>query len=208
MKIRWAGHSQFVIQTASKTIVTDPPASSYGYPSIPETPDIVTVSHEHADHNAVENLKGVPHSIRGAGPHFTDGIAITGYSCWHDPEGGALRGPNTIFKIQCEGLTLVHLGDIGERLSDQQLAAIGPVDILMIPIGSVFTIDADGAYELVQRIQPKIVLPMHYMTPYLSFQLDAAEKFTRKFDEVIYRPFLEVSAATLPKEMQVVLLTL
>jgi len=208
MKIRWAGHAQFVIQTAGKTIVTDPPAPSYGYPAVPEHADIVTVSHEHGDHNAVETLSGNPQILRGTGAHTIGDITLTGYPSFHDPEHGTLRGENTIFRIQAENLNLVHLGDLGETLTDEQIQALGPVDILMIPIGSVYTIDAEEAFALVQRIQPKIVLPMHYMTPYLSFTLDPSEKFIQKFDEVLYRPFVEVSAGHLPQTMQVILLTL
>ncbi len=208
MKIRWAGHAQFVIQTAGKTIITDPPGASYGYPPVTEAADIVTVSHEHGDHNAVETLTGTPTVLKTAGETVIDGISLTGFPSWHDPEQGALRGPNMIYKIQSEGLNLVHLGDLGETLPEATLQALGPVDILMLPIGSVYTIDADAAYDLVQRIRPKIVVPMHYMTPQLSFKLDPPEKFTQKFDAVVYRPFLEISADDLPAETQVMMLTL
>ena len=178
MKIRWAGHSQFVVQTAGKTIVTDPPGASYGYPPVTETVDIATVSHEHGDHNAVETLPGKPVVVKAAGETVIDGITLTGFPSWHDPEQGALRGPNMIFKIQSEGINLVHLGDLGETLPEETVKALGPVDTLMLPIGSVYTIDADAAYALMQQIRPKIVLPMHYLTPQLSFKLDPPEKFT------------------------------
>lgn len=206
MKIWWRGHASFVIETLGKRILTDPYGSYVGYPMHPITADIVTISHEHRDHNDVPSVSGNPLVIRGTFETEIDGIFIRGVNTFHDTKGGKERGSNKVFIISSEGLQLVHLGDLGHPLSPQQVQAIGPVDILMVPVGGTYTIDAAGAAAAVRTLKPKIVIPMHYLTQYVTLPIEPVEKFTSLYGQVVQRSFLEVEAAFLGPEMQVVLL--
>lgn len=204
MRIKWLGHASFVIETGGLKIVTDPFDEKLGYPIYNDPVQIATVSHDHWDHNAVHALKGSPQVIKGTGEFLVQGITIKGVASFHDKSQGNQRGDNTIFKISSEKLDLVHLGDLGHRLEDRQIAAIGNVDILLIPVGGTFTIDAQEALDVAAALNPKVIIPMHYNTPHLSFDLAPVEAFTSHFDQVVKRPFLEVDAQSL-REMSPVL---
>jgi len=206
MKIRWRGHSSFIIETEDKIVVTDPFNADYGYPMTPVTADIVTVSHDHRDHNAVATIDGQPRIILGTGTVEMEGISITGIASYHDGNAGRERGLNTIFKISAEGLGLVHLGDLGQMLSAQQVREIGSVDVLLVPVGGRYTIDAGEAVGIVQTLQPKIVIPMHFATPHLSFALAPVEEFISHYDTVIKKPYLEVNSYNLGLDQRIIIL--
>ena len=206
MKIRWRGHSSFIIETGNKTIVMDPFNADYGYPMTPITADIVTVSHDRRDHNAGATIDGQPRVILGIGTVEMEGISITGIASFHDRNAGRERGLNTIFKISAEGLGLVHLGDLGQILSAQQVREIGTVDVLLVPVGGRYTIDAEEAVGIVQTLQPKIVIPMHFATPHLSFALAPVEKFISHYNTVIKKPYLEVNAGNLGLDQRIIIL--
>ncbi len=206
MKIKWRGHASFIIETDSKTIITDPFNETYGYPLNPVTADIITVSHDHGDHNAVATIAGEPRIIRNSGTVVVEGIIITGIKSFHDMHQGRERGPNTIFKIAAEGIDLVHLGDLGEILSAAQVQAIGKVDILLLPVGGRYTIDAGEAAQIVSLLQPRVVIPMHFGTPHLSFKLAPLEEFTAGYDRIIKKPSLDIKASDLNQEMKIVVL--
>ncbi len=168
MKVKWLGHAAFLI-TSEKVIkiVTDPyEPGTFGvdYDKINEAADIVVVSHEHPDHNYVKGVPGRPRVIKGVGAHQAKGIEFTGIASYHDDSGGSERGPNNIFCFTVNGVRLCHLGDLGHTLSDQQLAAIGDVDVLLIPVAGSFTIDAAGAHRVIDQIKPRVAIPMHYRT--------------------------------------------
>lgn len=168
MRIECLGHSKFLITLASGfRIVTDPFDPSTGYPVGHTRADAVLVSHHHHDHDAVETIEGYQKVIDTAGVHTLDaGIRVTALSSWHDPEGGRLRGPNLIMVLEAEGLRLVHLGDLG-HMPDAGLAEkIGKPDLLLIPVGGHFTIDASAACQVCAQLKPRIILPMHYKTQY------------------------------------------
>ncbi len=162
MKISYLGHSCFVITTKSGIKIVTDPYQGVGY-SMPQnvSADIVTVSHGHFDHNYVD---GVFHKIvlRKVDRYEQEGVAIYGISSYHDEVKGAKRGENIIFKMQIDGLTLCHMGDIGEPCSPELLQKIGKVDVLLIPIGGTYTVDYRGALEYIREIAPKAVIPMHY----------------------------------------------
>ena len=195
MRICWGGHATFVIQVAGMTLITDPVDESYGYAQIKDIPDVVTVSHEHKDHSAVHRVQGSPAIVRGIGKWEFPGLLIESFSSYHDKTGGSERGENTIFKITAEEIKLLHAGDLGERLLAQKISDIGPIDILLLPVGGVYTIEGSEAAELVRMIKPKITIPMHYQTPALimSKELAAVETFTRFFDHVIYKKELDIT---------------
>jgi L-ascorbate metabolism protein UlaG (beta-lactamase superfamily) len=206
MKIRWRGHASFIIETGFRKIITDPFNETYGYPVNHEVADFVTVSHEHGDHNATDTIAGKPRIIRGPEQLDIDGISFKGIASFHDMHQGRERGPNIIFKIMAEGIDLVHLGDLGQMLSTEQVQQIGNVDILLIPVGGRYTIDAGEAYQTVSLLQPKVVIPMHYGTPHLSFELAPLEKFTARYDRIIKKPSLDIQTDELSQEKRVVVL--
>lgn len=168
MKVKWLGHAAFLITSDEGVkIVTDPyKPGVYGleYGPIKDKADIVLVSHEHDDHNYVAGVPGNPQVIRGAGSHQANGIEFKGIACHHDESGGKERGDNTIFCFSVNGVKLCHLGDLGHELSAGQVAAIGAVDVLMIPVGGSFTIDAAAADRVIGQLKPGVAIPMHCKT--------------------------------------------
>lgn len=168
MLFRHLGHAEFLIETGSGTrIVTDPYDAECGYPVQHVETEIALVSHHHHDHDAVENLQGNPVVIDQAGVYTpADGIRITAVSGYHDDVQGAKRGETLLFLIEADGLRIVHLGDLGEELNDDQVRILMDPDILMVPVGGFYTIDGVQAKKVADRINAKVVLPMHYKTKY------------------------------------------
>ncbi|MDD3852654.1 MAG: MBL fold metallo-hydrolase [Syntrophomonadaceae bacterium] len=206
MIISWLGHASFIIKTEGKSIITDPFDERSGYTPWQQPVDIATVSHDHWDHNAVHVLQGNPQIIKETGTFNFPGITITGFSSYHDKNKGADRGNNTIYKIMAEDISLVHLGDQGTLLDKELIAQIGQIDILFTPVGGKFTLDAEAAFQIIQQLNPKIVIPMHFQTPHLSFKLAPAEAFICKFNQVIKLPFLEINRGEITKSLQIIVL--
>ena len=166
MEISYLGHSSFKIKGKEAVLVTDPfskEATGINFPKVEA--DIVTISHNHGDHNQSPEVLGSPFIISGPGEYEVRGVSVTGISSFHDTNGGAERGTNTIYLIEMDGLKICHLGDLGHKLSDRELQEISGVDILLIPVGGVYTIGPKEAVTIVSQIEPKIVIPMHYNTP-------------------------------------------
>ncbi len=186
MVITWYGQSCFKIQTkpqrgdAEVIIFTDPFDKSIGLKPPQGSADIVLVSHNHPDHNNVQNLKGEPFVIDAEGEYSFKDVYIEGIGSYHDDEKGALRGLNTIFAIRSEDLTICHLGDLGHILSEKQIDAIGEIDILMVPIGGTYTLDAKQAEKVIGQIDPKIIIPMHYKVPGLNVEIAKGEEFAKE----------------------------
>lgn len=206
MIVKWRGHASFLIQTANNKIITDPFDEKLGYPLSLSEADIVTCSHNHWDHNGVETIQGQPEIIRGTNTYDANGVFIQGFHSYHDNNMGKDRGSNTIFKITTENISILHCGDLGHVLSAKQSQDIGVVDILMVPVGGKFTVDAAGAHEIVRMLAPRIVIPMHYYTPHLSFKLTPVEEFASGYDRVIKKPFLEVKKESLEGDMKIIIL--
>lgn len=164
MDITYLGHSSFRIKTKTAVVITDPfdPAMT-GLKYSGVEGDIVTVSHNHRDHNNIDKVAGVKKVVDGPGEYEISGVSIIGYPSFHDNEKGALKGKNTIYVIEAEGLRLVHLGDLGHTLSEDLINEMGDVDVLMIPVGGEFTIGPKEATEIVSKVEPFFVIPMHYM---------------------------------------------
>ncbi|MDP4094129.1 MAG: MBL fold metallo-hydrolase [Bacillota bacterium] len=183
MKIKWLGHSCFLITAADGSrILTDPPVKEVGYELPPEEADILTTSHKHYDHYNIKGVKGNFVHIENPGEYEHKGIAVKGISTFHDTEGGAKRGSNTIFVFEVDGLKICHCGDLGHILTQQQISAIGNIDVLLIPVGSVFTVNYLDAAEIMEILSPKITIPMHYKTKALTFELDKVDKFLSVVD--------------------------
>ncbi len=206
MLIQWLGHASFQIDTKAGKIITDPFNDELGYPMFPRSADVVTVSHQHWDHNHVETLSGSPQIISGQGTYQLEGITIQGFPAFHDNNFGKDRGSNIIFKIEVEDMTLLHLGDLGHSLSQETAQEIGAVDILMIPVGGTFTVGAKQAFDIVALLGPRIVIPMHYQTPHLSFRLAPVEEFTSQFEKVLKLPRLEIISENLTNDAQIIVL--
>ena len=162
MDINYLGHSSFRMRGRSATVVTDPYAPYVGFKFPKVEADIVTISHNHEDHNQAQLVSNVKRVVAGAGEYEILGVSIIGIPSFHDEEKGAKRGTNTIYVYEMDDLRLVHLGDLGHKLSEGVLEDIGTVDILMVPVGGFYTIGPAEASEIVRNIEPTITIPMHY----------------------------------------------
>ena len=185
MTIFWHGQSCFeIITTPAKNsqvkIVIDPFSEEIGLKVPKLEADILLVTHNHYDHNNVKAVSGNPFLIFGPGEYEIKNVFIQGIESFHDNSEGKERGGNTIYTIEAEDLKICHLGDFGQKeLNQEQLEKIGQVDILMIPIGGVFTISAKEALKIMSQIEPKITIPMHYVLPKLKIKLDSIDKFLK-----------------------------
>lgn len=160
------GHAKFLIELENgMRIVTDPYDKTCGYPVEPMQADVVLVSHGHHDHNAVQTINGNPHIIDKAGEYdLGEGLLIVAVEADHDEAGGSKRGKTLLFSIRAEGLNAVHLGDLGHLPAQEQAEALRPVDVLMVPVGGFYTIDALNAKQTAELLHARVVLPMHYRT--------------------------------------------
>lgn len=184
MLIRHIGHAEFLIVTESGVrIVTDPYDASCGYPLQKTDADIALISHHHHDHDAVENLKGEPRIIDKAGQYTPEpDVRVTAVKGFHDDEQGSKRGETLLFLIETEGLRIVHLGDLGCALDNNQLEQLKKPDILMIPIGGFYTIGAEQAKQTAEQLGAGIILPMHYRTEYnQDWPISGPEAFLEQF---------------------------
>jgi L-ascorbate metabolism protein UlaG (beta-lactamase superfamily) len=209
MKIKYLAHAAFLITSESGTrIITDPYETSGAlkHGEIKETADIVTVSHEHGDHNNVAAVKGNPKAVRAGAE--VEGIKIKAIPAAHDDKGGSQRGKNTIFCFEMDGINVCHAGDLGHTLTDEQVKAIGKVDVLMIPVGGFFTIDAKTATKVGEQLKPKVIIPMHYKTEKLNFPITGAEEFTKGKSNVtrVNGSEIELKAGALPAVTQIMVL--
>ncbi len=183
MKITWHGHSCFTIEAKNYSIVLDPfePGSVPGLPDLNLEANEVLCSHEHYDHNYRDSVTIIP---KEESP-FT----ITKIDTFHDDQEGKLRGNNIIHVLECDGLRLAHLGDLGHILSKEQVEAIGKVDCILLPIGGYYTIDPTVANKVAYQLQPKVVIPMHYHGKNFGFpQISTVEEFTVLKENVIHYP--------------------
>jgi len=182
MKVKWLGHACFLITSKGGVrIITDPYAVGGGinYSPITETADIVVVSHDHDDHCNVAAVQGNPEVVRSSGTKIARGIQFKGIASYHDASQGNQRGPNTIFCFTVDNMKLCHLGDLGHILSPKQVNEIGALDILFIPVGGFFTIDAPMANQVCDQLKPKVVIPMHFKTPKCTYPIVGAEDFLK-----------------------------
>lgn len=162
-------------------MVIDPYGKEIGLTPPRFRADIALVTHGHFDHANTESLSGNPFVISGPGEFEVKDISVIGIESFHDDERGKKRGTNTIYKIIMEEIRLVHMGDFGEeKLRDETLEHIGDVDILMIPVGGTYTIDASGAAKIIKQIEPRFVIPMHYKIPGLKVALDGIDTFLKE----------------------------
>ena len=178
MDIKWLGHSCFLITNeAGVRILTDPPDETVGYTIAPVEADVLTMSHAHHDHANAALCKGEPLAISAPGEYVYKDVKIKGVHTWHDEVLGKKRGDNTVFVFETDGIRLVHAGDLGAMPDEEALAKIGHADVLLVPVGGVFTVNAEGPRAFANALRPKVVIPMHYKTDALSFELDDIAPF-------------------------------
>jgi len=203
MKISWLGHACFLLEAEDGIkIITDPYDNSVGYDPINIEPDIVTVSHQHFDHNYTKGFHKAK-VVAKEGRAAIGDIQIEGISTFHDKEGGASRGKNIIFIIALEGLHIAHFGDTGTLELDY--SKLENIDLALVPVGGTFTIDAGEASQLLNKINPKISIPMHFKTAKLQFNIDGVEKFVEN-KEYEKRDILEITTANIGTFKKVVVL--
>ena len=209
MEISWLGHSCFAIKGKGGNIITDPYHPNFGYSLGKPKADIVTLSHFHLGHSYVEGIANDPKQIKGPGEYEIGGIFITGIATFHDDEGGNIRGKNTIYNIEMEGVTLCHLGDLGHPLTPQLVEEIGAIDILFLPVGEMSTIPVSTAMKIVNQLNPRIVIPMHYKTEAIVRNLEPVDKFLNKMG--IQAPEaktrISITQSSLPSSTQIVVLS-
>ncbi len=185
MTITWLGHSSFRLEESTgAVVVTDPyDAKVVGYEMPKVKADIVTVSHSHNDHDALDRIEGEPIVLDSIGAFEIDGVHIASLRSYHDRKQGAKRGENRVFTIGMDGVDICHLGDIGEECQISFVEALGSVNVLLIPVGGNYTIDAEEAKNYVDLIMPDIVIPMHYKTRDSDMDIDRLDDFLRLFDD-------------------------
>jgi len=185
MNINWYGQSCFQISSSQGkdnhlSIVIDPFDESTGLKPPKLQADILLVTHDHSDHNNVKSVSGSGFVIKGPGEYDVKKAFVQGISGYHDNAQGTQRGSITIYTIETEGIRLCHLSDLGQKeLTSDQLDKIGDIDILMIPIGGTYTIDAAEAVKIMAQIEPRIIIPMHYKIPKLKIKLDGTDQFLK-----------------------------
>lgn len=214
MEITWFGHAAFLIEAAdgSRLIVDPYESGAFGgaiaYGKINEGADVVITSHAHADHNGTKDLKGPFTVIDRAGEFKIKAFKIKTISTYHDPKGGKERGNNLISLIEADGIKITHLGDLGHVLSTETASALGKVDVLLIPVGGFFTIDAAEATRVMEQIAPSVVIPMHYLTGKCALPISGVDEFLRGKKNVVTpgKSTLHIETGTLPTERQIVVL--
>lgn len=211
MLIRYHGHSEFLLETEEGLrILTDPFNGKVPYPLRETEADIVTVSHGHDDHSYLEKVRGNPRVLGEVGEHLpAPGVKITGYPSFHDDRQGAARGPNTIFMIEAEGLRIVHLGDLGAAAEEGVTAALRGADILLIPVGGTYTLDAAQAAAFARLIAPRVIIPMHYRDGERGFQnIDSLDPFLSAVSPLVpsRQPLLRASGEDISQAPRLVVL--
>ena len=206
MIITWQGHSCFKIQDKvgpeGITVVTDPFDKETGFKVPNFEADIITVSHNHHDHSNIKNLRGNPYIVNCAGEYDVKNVMIDGVDSYHDDKGGKELGENLIFKIMIDDISIVHLGDLGHSLDNKALERLTGSDILLIPVGGKYTLDAKKAVDVISQIEPRIVIPMHYKTKDSKIEdIDEVDKFIKEIGiKPTYEEKLKILKKDLPQE--------
>ena len=217
MIITYHGHSCFKLKGKRGTVVTDPYDSYVGFAMPAMSADIITVSHQHKDHNATAKIKGMeqhptPFVIDAPGEYEVGGISVFGDRFYHDANKGVERGESIAFTILLDDLKVCHLGDLGHLLSEEEVAQLGMVDVLFVPVGGTFTINPEQAMQVIRAIEPSIVIPMHYRLPEhdekVFGDLKPLSDFTKEYGaEPVPEGKLIVEKDRLPEEMQLSILS-
>lgn len=216
MDIYWYGQACFKLKGKNASVIIDPFDPDFTGFKLPKDlqADVVLTSHNHKDHNFVSAVTspqgGKPMVFDKSGEYEVAGAVITVINSFHDNSEGSERGTNNIFHLLLDNLDIVHLGDLGQnKLTEQQISEIGQTDILLIPVGSVYTIDSKAASEIVSQLEPKIIIPMHFKIEGLKFELESADGFLKEMgaEGAVSATKLSITKEKLPEEPQVVVLS-
>lgn len=215
MDIYWNGQAMVRLKGKNATVYIDPFDPNFTGLKLPKdlVCDVVLSTHDHKDHNNISIMKTASDAkamvFNTPGEYEVAGVVITGISAFHDNSNGSERGKNILFHLMFDNLNIVHLGDLGQsKLTEEQIAQIGETDILLIPVGGVYTIDSKVAATIVSQLEPKIIIPIHYKIEGLKFELAPVEGFLKEMgaEGLTAQPKLFVSKEKLPEEPQVILL--
>lgn len=212
MLIEWLGHACFRLKLSNGIKITiDPFDETIGLPQPHLETDIALFSHHHFDHSCADSLTGNYTIIDKAGEYEKDDVKIIGIKTYHDRKKGALRGESIVYKIQAEGLTVCHLGDLCEEITDELVEKIGRADVLMVPIGGTYTINAKEALSLIDKLEPNIALPMHYSVQGSNIPVDSVHSFIKQATGVFDisksgKNYLDISKQKLKKRPRIIIL--
>lgn len=211
MIISWFGQSCFRLEGKDASLLIDPFPKEIGLRPPRIKDQIVLVTHDHYDHNNLEGAEKETMVIRNPGEYEIKGVYVQGIASFHDKIQGAERGPNTIYLIKMDEMTICHLGDLGqEKLDDRQVDLIGAVDVLLIPVGGKYTINYKEAAGVIGQIEPKVIIPMHYKVAGLNMDIEPADKFLKEIGltpETVDK--FKITKKNLPQEeMKLVVLTI
>ena len=209
MKVKWLGHATYLITSDTGTkIITDPyiTMDNLNYGEIKESADIVTVSHDHLDHSNVAVVRGNPKVVRETAE--VKGIKIRGIPTYHDGVLGKQKGSNTVLCFVVDGVKVCHLGDLGHKLSDKQVAEVGEVDILLVPVGGFFTIDAAVASQVCDQLKPRVIIPMHFKNDKCTYPISSVDEFLQGKKNVsrLDTSEVEFKSGELPTNTQIIVL--
>ena len=209
MKVKWLGHASFLITSDSGIrIITDPyvTGSNLNYGEIKESADIVTVSHDHRDHNNAAAVQGNPQVVKGTTE--SKGVQFRGIPTHHDDAQGGKRGNNTIFCFDVDGVNVCHLGDLGYPPNESQVGELGEIDLLLIPVGGFFTIDAVTASQLCERLKPRVIIPMHYRNKKCAFPISGVDEFLQGKKNVsrLDASEVELKSGELPADTRIIVI--
>lgn len=209
MKVKWLGHASFLITSDKGTrIITDPYAVVQGlkYGEVKGPADIVTTSHEHSDHNNAASVQGNPQVVKDSAE--AKGMKFKAIPTYHDDSKGSQRGNNNIFCFEVDGVKVCHLGDLGHLLTGKQVAEVGKVDVLLMPVGGFYTIDAATATKIADQIKPRVIIPMHFKNERCEFPINPVDDFLKGKKNVTKMNSSEVEfkTATLPAPTQIIVL--
>ncbi len=212
MDIYWYGQACFKIKGKNASVLIDPYDPVQLGLKLPKDliSDLAIKTHDHFDHSNLDAASPEAIRITGPGQYEVKGVAVTGVATFHDDKQGEERGRNTIYNIEIDGVKIVHLGDLGQKaLTEEQLEELGSCDILLIPVGAVYTIDAKDAANIVTQMEPRIVIPMHYSIEGLKVELEPVDNFLKEMaiEKLEPIPKLAITREKLPDETQVVLLS-
>jgi L-ascorbate metabolism protein UlaG (beta-lactamase superfamily) len=212
MVIEWLGHSCFKITLKSGArILFDPYDIATGYGQLDAEADIVALSHSHHDHADLSGVKGKYSLVKTPGVHNIGDLTIEGISTWHDSCEGKKRGANLVFIMKSKTMTLCHMGDIGCMPQDDVFEKLAGIDVLMIPVGGVYTVDGKEALKICERISPNIIIPMHYSTPACTIKLEPVDLFLeavgREYDvSRLGKNTFEIDKGSLKKRTRIVVM--
>lgn len=209
MKIKWLGHASFLITSDNGVkIITDPytPGGPLSYGEITEPADIVTVSHDHSDHNNADAVPGKPEIVRDA--TRVKGIDFKAVPAHHDEDMGKKRGTDTMLCFEVDGIRVCHLGDLGHVLSDSQASELGKVDVLLIPVGGYYTIDGAAASCVAEQLKPRVIIPMHFKTSKCDYPISGVDDFLKDKKNVkkLASSEVELNMAALPATTEIIVL--